>query len=97
VDQRAIDAEVAAMAPARIAATIDRSVLGVMVDFAKGIPFYVESGHWREKPLEIVEQRLAETPCRSGQKADRVIFPEIATRALTMVARGFTPANDRRV
>jgi hypothetical protein len=75
VDERVIDAETAAMGPVVIGPTIDRSVLGIMVDFAKGIPYYLESGPWDETTLEIVEQRLAETPCHAGLRSDRVIFP----------------------
>jgi hypothetical protein len=35
-----IAAERRAMTPVRIGATADRSVLGIMVDFAKGLPYY---------------------------------------------------------
>ena len=76
IDQRAIDAEVLAMASVAIAPTADRSILGIMVDFAKGIPYYLESGQWDETTLRTIEERLAETPCHAGQSSDRVIFPE---------------------
>jgi hypothetical protein len=75
VDQRVIDVEVAAMGSVVIEPTTDRSVLGIMVDLAKGIPYYLKPGRWTETTLDIVEQRLAETPCRAGQRSDRVIFP----------------------
>ena len=76
IDQRTIDAEMRAMTSVTIAPTADRSVLGIMVDFAKGIPYYLEPGQWDEATLPTVEERLAETPCHAGQSSDRVIFPE---------------------
>ena len=71
-----IEAEVDAMSPVRIARTTDRSVLGIMVDFAKGIPFYLEVGGWDETTLPFVEGRLAETPCHAGRRFEDVVFPE---------------------
>lgn len=75
VDARAIDAEQQAMYPVGIGPTIDRSVLGIMVDFARAVPYYLEPGQWNEKTLELVEERLAETPCHADRSADHVIFP----------------------
>jgi hypothetical protein len=71
-----IDAERRVMTPVRVGATVDRSVLGIMVDFAKGIPYYLEAGGWDDRSLEVVEDRLAETPCHAGERSDRVVFPE---------------------
>ena len=76
VDPRAIEAETRAMAPVEIGPTVDRSVLGIMVDFAKSVPFHLEPGHWNESTLRLVEERLAETPCHAGRPLDGVIFPE---------------------
>lgn len=73
---RAIDAEKRAMAPVAIGPTIDRSVLGIIVDFAKSIPYHLEPGRWDEGTLQFVEERLAETPCHAGHRSDQVIFPE---------------------
>jgi hypothetical protein len=56
--------------------TVDRSVLGIMVDFAKAVPYHLESGQWGEAMLPLVEERLAETPCHAARSFDRVIFPE---------------------
>jgi hypothetical protein len=47
-----------------------------MVDFARALPHYLEPGQWNEDTLELVEGRLAETPCHATRSADRVIFPE---------------------
>ena len=71
-----IRAETAVMSPVVIGATIDRSVLGIMVDFAKGVPYYLEVGGWDDTSLGMVEDRLAETPCHAGKASDRVIFPD---------------------
>jgi hypothetical protein len=58
-----IEAEARAMTPVTVAKTIDRSVLGVMVNFAKDIPYYLEIDGWDENTLPDVEAKLAETPC----------------------------------
>ena len=76
VDPRAIEAETRAMARVEIGPTVDRSVLGIMVDFAKSVPYHLEPGHWNEGTLRFVEERLAETPCHAGRPLDGVIFPE---------------------
>ena len=64
-----------AMHPVTVAQTIDRSVLGIMVDFAKALPYYLEPGQWTDETLPFVEGRLAETPCHAALSDDRVIFP----------------------
>ena len=76
VASRLIDAETAAMAPVNIARTADRPVLGIMVDFAKSIPYSLEMGGWDETTLPFVESRLAETPCYASRGFEDVIFPE---------------------
>jgi hypothetical protein len=68
--------EAAAMAPVIIAPTMDRSVLGIMVDFAKAVPFYLGAGRWDERTLRFVESRLAQTPCHASRPLEDVIFPE---------------------
>jgi len=76
IDPRAIEAETQAMTPVAIGPTVDRSVLGIMVDFAKSVSYHLEPGHWNEGTLRMVEGRLAETPCHAGRPFDGVIFPE---------------------
>jgi hypothetical protein len=76
IDARAIDAEQQGMRPVVIGRTVDRSVLGIMVDFAKAVPYYLEPGQWNEGTLEFAEGCLAATPYHSARSADRVIFPE---------------------
>ncbi len=76
VAQDLIDAEVRAMTPVAITGTLDRSVLGIMVDFAKSLPYYIEPGNRTESELHQAEARLAETPCFAGKRGDRVVSPE---------------------
>ena len=76
IDVRAIEAELQAMGPVVIGATVNRSVLGIMVDFAKAVPYHLEPGQWSDDTLLLVEERLAETPCHSARSTDRVIFPD---------------------
>jgi hypothetical protein len=71
----AIDAEKRAMARVVIGSTVDRSVLGIMVDFANAVPYHLESGRWDETTLPSVEDRLAENPCHAGRRGDAVVFP----------------------
>ena len=73
IPQTIVDAEVAAMRPVVVAATADRSVLGIMVDFAKGVPYYLEPGMWDDRTLAFVEAHLEQTPCHAGTSA--VVFP----------------------
>jgi hypothetical protein len=76
VSQRVIQAEIGAMVPVVVGPTIDRSVLGIMVDFAKSVPYHLEPGSWNELDLRRVEAVLAETPCYAGREFHQVIFPD---------------------
>ena len=75
VNRHLIAAELRAMQQVAIAPTIDRSVLGIMVDFARAVLYYLEPGQWTGETLTLVEDRLAETPCHAARSHDRVIFP----------------------
>ena len=81
-DADVIEAETRTMRPVAIAPTVDSSVLGIMVDFAKSVPHYLEPGGWNENTLVHVEARLAETPCHAIRPDDRVISPERKAREL---------------
>lgn len=76
IETQVVACERAAMAPIAIGPTMDRSVLGTMVDFAKAVPYYLEPGNWTAETLMVVEDRLAETPCRASLPYERVIFPD---------------------
>ena len=79
IDADIIARETHAMAPVAIRPTIDRSVLGIMVDFAKAIPFYLERAHWDDAPLTTVEDRLGENPCFASRSFDETVFPNERT------------------
>ena len=65
IDARAVDAEEQAMRPVVIGPTVDRSGLGIMVDFAKAVPYYSSLGSgtkthsrswrgaWRKHPATL--------------------------------------------
>ena len=76
VDGAVIGAEARLMREVIVAPTVDRSVLGTMVDFAKAVSWYLEPGQWTDATLPMVEDRLADTPCRAGQRTERVVFPD---------------------
>jgi hypothetical protein len=75
VPQALIDAERRAMAPVYVGATVDRSVLGIMVDFAKGVSHFLARG-FDNAALARAEDQLGRTPCHAGKATDRVIFPD---------------------
>jgi hypothetical protein len=78
-----IDAEVRAMKPVMVAPTVDHSVLGIMVDFVKAVPYYVQHDRWDGISLVDIEEHLAETPCHASRALEHVIFPnQMAPRRL---------------
>lgn len=70
-----IERETKVSAPARIAVTLDRSLLGSLTQFTQAVPQFLPSGGWDETSLPFVEARLANTPCRAGRRRDEVIWP----------------------
>ncbi len=70
------------MAPVHVAKTADRSVVGIMVDFAFAVPHHLRTTTWDETTLPFVEARLAETPCFSGRRATATVWPDRETLAL---------------
>jgi hypothetical protein len=72
------------MNPMVVGPTIDRSVVGIMVDFAKAVPYHLEPGRCDDATLRVVQERLAETPCHAGRALDGVIFPEKKAPELLM-------------
>jgi hypothetical protein len=53
---------------------VDWSVLGIMVDFGKGVPYHLGAGRWDDAALSEAEDRLAETPCHAGMPWGHVVF-----------------------
>lgn len=86
VSRPAVEAEARAMSPVQVHATVDRSVLGIMVDFAKGIPHYLGRRHWDDSSLQFVEDLMAETPCYAGGPEERCIVPRDKAPALLRAA-----------
>ena len=74
--------EVEAASAVAVAKTVDRSVTGQMVEFAKMISFYLPEGRWNEDQLKPVEDWLAQTPCRVSGPSKGVIFPRERAIAL---------------
>lgn len=77
-----IAAEKAAMDPVVVAKTKDRSVVGIMVDYARMIPDYLPVGGWDATKLPFVEAKLQENPCHAGGPTASVVFPDRATPSL---------------
>jgi len=75
------------MTPVRIGAVVDRSVLGIMVDFGKGVPYHLGAGRWDDAALSEAEDRLAETPCHAGMPWGHVVFPEKRAPELLLAAK----------
>jgi hypothetical protein len=82
IPDKLIAPEVAAMSPVGVAKTVDRSVVGILVDFAFMIPFYLEHSAWDETTLPFIEAKLAKNPCFAGRPGNQTVFPERATAAL---------------
>ncbi len=81
IASRLIAAEVAAMDAVTVAKTTDRSVVGIMVDFAFATGHYRPIGGWDETTLPFVEARLAETPCYASRRESDVVHPDRDTPA----------------
>lgn len=71
-----IKAEAEAMAPVLVEPTLDRSILGIMVEFARALPYYPAFGQFDETRLPSIEDWLAETPCHAGRRSKDVVFPD---------------------
>lgn len=71
-----IAAELRSMVPVVTAATVDRSILGTLNDFAKAMSYYLDSVTPGSKSLAGLEAWLAQTPCHSASIGDRVVFPD---------------------
>jgi hypothetical protein len=63
------------MVPVVVAKTADRSVVGILVDFAKGAPYYLHEQGFSDSDLVSLEEGLEKTPCYAGRTFEEVIFP----------------------
>ena len=76
VPSSTIEAEKRAMAPVLVEPTVDRSVLGIMVEYARALPYHPAFSQFDETRLPSVEDWLAETPCHAGGRDEDVVFPD---------------------
>ncbi len=76
IPSHVISCEVAATRAVAVGKTVDRSVVGQMVDFAKALTFYLPESGWGAADLREAEERFAETPCRCSGRDEDVIWPE---------------------
>ena len=93
VSENVVAAEVAATRAVTVGRTVDRSVMGQMVDFAKAVPHYLPVQEWDESTLRVAEEKLAETPCRASRRFEEVIFPD---RAAVQLLEAAWPSNSTR-
>jgi hypothetical protein len=67
------------MTPVHVGPTADRSVVGIMVDFAKLLPYHL-SKDWQGDSLASAEASLAGTPCHAGKRD--TVWPDEKAREL---------------
>jgi len=75
IEDDLVNSELHVMQDVKVGPTQDRSVTGTMVDFAKALPYYLPIDGWSESDLQIIEDRLSETPCRCGHSSKETIWP----------------------
>jgi hypothetical protein len=71
-----IAAEKAAMAAVVIEPTLDRSIVGVMVEFARALPYHPAVGRLDDASLSSIEDWLAEMPCHAARGDTGGVFPD---------------------
>ncbi len=84
VPRKPVDAELEAMTPLHVAPPSDRSVLGIMVDYAKMLPAFLEPGFSDHSGLMGAEELLWNNPCHAGKAAEFVVFPRKKTSELLL-------------
>jgi hypothetical protein len=84
VAARVIDAELRAMEPVGLAKTVDRSVLGIMVDYAKMLRYDLAPGFSEHAALQGAEERLWDNPCYASRSSDEVVWPRKKTVGLLL-------------
>lgn len=82
IDRFVIEAEVTTMAPVRVGGTVDRSVVGSLVEFTRAVPHYLPIKEWNDTTLSFVEARLGETPCRVTGRMEMTLWPAQGARKL---------------
>ena len=79
-----IDAELRSMEPVELAKTVDRSVLGIMVDYAKMLWYDLDPGFSEGVDLQEAEELLWDNPCYAGRSFEEVVWPRKKTAALLL-------------
>ena len=72
-----VEAETTAMRPVSVGPTANRSVVGIMVDFAFLLSHYLERGASDEHSLEVAEAELVRNPCHASKRSELVVFPYV--------------------
>ena len=70
------------MEPVTTAPTRDRSVVGILIEMALSMRYYLPASGWDETALPHVEARLAERPCYASRPFEDVVFPNDAAPTL---------------
>lgn len=76
IDSALIRAEVRALTPVGVGPTNNRSVVGILTDFCRMLPYYFPVENWGEAELVDAEQKLSGTPCFAGQR-NKTVFPDL--------------------
>jgi hypothetical protein len=71
-----IRAEVSALTPVHVGPTQDRSVVGILTDFCRTLPYHLATGDWGAAELVEAEDRLAGTPCFASRRFEDTVFPD---------------------
>jgi hypothetical protein len=79
-----IEAEVERMNPVVVRPTADRSVVGILVEYAYLLEGYLERGVHGPDMLQAAEQELEGTPCLTSLTGNRTLWPR--TKALELLA-----------
>ncbi len=78
IEPSLIEAEVAAMKTVRVSKTEDRSVLGILNEFAKSMKL-IRMYYYPDRTIEELEQSLGETPCTVKTRPKEWIIPNLTT------------------
>lgn len=81
IESRLAQCEILEMEEVTVGKTRDRSVTGIMVDYAKMMPYFLPEGDDKLDPT-LAEDQLETNPCRASRPYDEVIFPDRETKRL---------------
>lgn len=90
-----VKAEIEAMQSVRVGRTVNRSVVGTLVDFGRALPYYLPQAIWDDSDLRIAEDRFAKTPCRCSSQKARTIWPD--REAVALLRRSQMAETDKSI